>query len=399
MTARSYPIPTRVRAAVDGEGPLVIKAREIGVLDHDDLERVAWLDPASALGMWATGVLARETAGVLDRVLDTDRLPMGLLADEEDEDVVIALFDGDRVFTKDGWGPANGLETQAEAVELDEATIAFVASAFGEGVDGVLLRAWYPLAILAAPAPAPTPAPAAPAPAAPANATPATPPATPANDIPEGAKVVAVVDELDKTAVIDLLTIAPGPVVSRRNDGKWERDDGYLSLLRSVNPPPLVELSPDQVADVEAQVDESTRGMAFTPLGQPETPKEKMAASAWSAEHQHKADELAVRLALIAASKAGNTLKGKAMGAEKLRDYWLHGKGAVKIRWGAPGDWKRCVRHLSKYMGPRATGYCSLMHARATGAWTGSKVHRKAHGGIYPNPKVRAEARAKQLSH
>ncbi len=51
-------------------------------------------------------------------------------------------------------------------------------------------------------------------------------------------------------------------------------------------------------------------------------------------------------------------LKGKAMGAERLREYWGHGKGAAKIRWGTPGDWTRCYRHLSKFMGPRAKGYC-----------------------------------------
>ena len=63
--------------------------------------------------------------------------------------------------------------------------------------------------------------------------------------------------------------------------------------------------------------------------------------------------------------------------AEDLRDYWLHGKGAAKIRWGTPGDWTRCVRQLSKYMGPRAKGYCALRHHEATGMWTGDKEHRQ----------------------
>ena len=56
--------------------------------------------------------------------------------------------------------------------------------------------------------------------------------------------------------------------------------------------------------------------------------------------------------------------------AEDLRQYWLHGKGAAKIRWGTPGDWTRCVRNLSKYMGPRAKGYCQLRHKEATGIYT-----------------------------
>lgn len=44
--------------------------------------------------------------------------------------------------------------------------------------------------------------------------------------------------------------------------------------------------------------------------------------------------------------------------AEKLRRYWSTGEGAAKIRWNTPGDWKRCVRHLAKFMGDRAKGYC-----------------------------------------
>ena len=53
--------------------------------------------------------------------------------------------------------------------------------------------------------------------------------------------------------------------------------------------------------------------------------------------------------------------------AENLRQYWLHGKGAIKIRWNTPGDFRRCVRELNKYMPGRAEGYCSNLHKRATG--------------------------------
>lgn len=61
--------------------------------------------------------------------------------------------------------------------------------------------------------------------------------------------------------------------------------------------------------------------------------------------------------------------------AEELRQYWTRGKGALKIRWGTPGDWTRCVRQLSKYMGPRAKGYCQLRHKEATGVYTGSRLN------------------------
>lgn len=63
--------------------------------------------------------------------------------------------------------------------------------------------------------------------------------------------------------------------------------------------------------------------------------------------------------------------------AEKLRRYWTRGKGALKIRWGQPGDWKRCVGYLSKYMGARAKGYCQLRHKEALGIYTAT--HAKRH--------------------
>jgi hypothetical protein len=56
--------------------------------------------------------------------------------------------------------------------------------------------------------------------------------------------------------------------------------------------------------------------------------------------------------------------------AEKLRQYWEHGKGALKIRWGTPGDYDRCVRELTPYLGERAHGYCQLRHIGATGMTT-----------------------------
>ena len=55
---------------------------------------------------------------------------------------------------------------------------------------------------------------------------------------------------------------------------------------------------------------------------------------------------------------------------ERLRQYWEHGEGAAKIRWGAPGDWRRCVDELAKYISD-APGYCTLMHHRVTGGWPG----------------------------
>jgi len=59
----------------------------------------------------------------------------------------------------------------------------------------------------------------------------------------------------------------------------------------------------------------------------------------------------------------------KGGNAETLRRYWAEGKGAVKIRWGTPGDFNRCVREVSKFMPGEAKGYCANLHHRATGMW------------------------------
>jgi hypothetical protein len=62
--------------------------------------------------------------------------------------------------------------------------------------------------------------------------------------------------------------------------------------------------------------------------------------------------------------------------AETLRRYWgPSGAGGARIRWGTAGDWTRCNRLLSRYMGGRARGYCQLLHRRYTGSYTGSRAN------------------------
>jgi hypothetical protein len=62
--------------------------------------------------------------------------------------------------------------------------------------------------------------------------------------------------------------------------------------------------------------------------------------------------------------------------AETLRRYWsVGGTGGTKIKWGSSGDWTRCNKQLSRYLGARAKGYCQLMHRRNTGTFTGSRAN------------------------
>jgi hypothetical protein len=60
-----------------------------------------------------------------------------------------------------------------------------------------------------------------------------------------------------------------------------------------------------------------------------------------------------------------------------LENYWKLGKGAIKIRWGSPGDFTRCVRHLDKHVGSeRAKRICAQWHYDTNGFWPGDRRNR-----------------------
>ena len=170
---------------------------------------------------------------------------------------------------------------------------------------------------------------------------------------------MAVVDPDDSRAVMALISLVPAstvstaPMVYKRNQGKWERDPKTLADLSSATPPPVIPLDSETLNDVLQQVDE-TQGVA----------KEPVTASV----------ALAILFGGDALVAAGGADRNRG-NAETLRRYWTTGEGALKIRWGTPGDWKRCVRQLSKYMGVRAKGYCQLRHKEATGIYTGSRLN------------------------
>lgn len=63
-------------------------------------------------------------------------------------------------------------------------------------------------------------------------------------------------------------------------------------------------------------------------------------------------------------------------GDNNLTRYWKRGKGALKIRWGTPGDWTRCYRQLRKHVGSeRAKRMCAQWHHDVTRVWPGSKLN------------------------
>lgn len=56
----------------------------------------------------------------------------------------------------------------------------------------------------------------------------------------------------------------------------------------------------------------------------------------------------------------------------KLRAYWVHGAGSLKIRWGEENDFYRCVDHLAKYVS-RPEGLCNEYHKAALGVYPGQE--------------------------
>lgn len=199
---------------------------------------------------------------------------------------------------------------------------------------------------------------------------------------------MAVVSPDDPRAVFKLISLVPAssesnqPMVYSREEGEWKRDEALLGDLKSATPPPVVALDEDALDDVLVQVDtaqgvgENEEPVATEPVAVPTEPDPGSLTASVDDEFALMVlwgpnKSIMEQAALVA---AGGLDRNRG-GAEKLRRYWTRGPGAAKIRWGTPGDWTRCVRNLSKYLGPRAKGYCALRHKEMTGMWTGDKKH------------------------
>ena len=202
-------------------------------------------------------------------------------------------------------------------------------------------------------------------------------PFTAAGDKTKGSDVqpvyLAIVSPDDPRAVIECVSLVPASATSNqpmtyvRKNKKWERDPKFLEDLKSATPPPVVPLKPDVLNDVLIQIDGLTASLAFS------TDLELMVLFGPRVEIIEQFSNLETLYA------AGGLDRNRG-NAEKLRRYWAHGEGATKIRWGTPGDWTRCVRHLSKFLGVRSKGYCQLRHKEATGEYTATHAkHDREH--------------------
>lgn len=452
---------------------------------------------------------AKQQSERLDRYgYDPEQYGYAGITDADNEDLVthIVRFPTDdddlsrsEALTASGWLPVEfdfaGEDRNVTAVALEPELFAFTASAlFEDDVAGVLLSYAEPMCFLEE------------------QPLLASAPATPNEKKP--GNVYAVVDPTDTTAVMDLIMMRRGengPLVYRRNGGKWTLDQALLDSFMSPAPPPIVELTGLHRNQIIAQVDASNANQVVddpkTPGGaelgagaekvetkqtakdtsrpQPEkkvefkpetddlapgetappenrekrTPHDAeegpnsrppVTASAVLAEYQrgidaaHAAHRLIVdsvsdhyysdqgyrdgfslvaaleqadvtlerqraearTLAMLDATDAITAARAYAdsrdrivipvlaagskpknaptdnsspnqQKAESLRKYWLRGKGAVKIKWGTPGDATRCHRQMMKYMtSEQAWGYCNRRHREATGVYTGDKRNK-----------------------
>lgn len=345
---RRFPVPASARNTILGSAATVDE-----------------LDLAATLGSkWAASVLAKENQRTLKEVCSTDnRLPVGVVADASDDTIIIGLARDGRVWAGgDTWVELN---EPLEPITLNADEVAFVARGFLEGHQAVVLRGYTPVAFITETGLAAAGAPSE----SPLNRE-------HAGDgdvqLPTGAKVLAVVDGLDRNAVMDLVVVMPGPKILRRHDGAWREDPAWVNILRSVRPPPVIPLDDAQLASVVPQVDEATHGKPFTK-------ETKTKTSVTASACDLRADEMAIEFALLAAvsmnpgrKAASKATPGGTMPSGFQR-YWTVGPGAAKIRWGTPGAMTRCARQLAKYVGlARAHGTCNNLGKKLGGrgvAW------------------------------
>ena len=65
---------------------------------------------------------------------------------------------------------------------------------------------------------------------------------------------------------------------------------------------------------------------------------------------------------------------GDVKSTKQLEEYWVHGEGAAKIRWGEPHDFDRCVVEVGQHVPPGIVkGLCANYHHAALGVWPGQE--------------------------
>jgi hypothetical protein len=211
---------------------------------------------------------------------------------------------------------------------------------------------------------------------------------------------LALIEEDDSKSVQDLVALVSSPngaaAAFTYGDKGWEPNQELVTQLQSSAPPPIKQLEDWQTESITAQIRSTGElskeardkpweqtvpdGAAHAQPENPNGPQEPVQASGFDVPESNiiwGPDNKQI-LAIILAAGGADRNRGNA---ETLRRYWTVGKGGAKIRWGTPGDARRCHRYLSKYLGPvRSWGYCNLRHKEMTGVYTGSRFNVGGNG-------------------
>jgi 8-oxo-dGTP pyrophosphatase MutT (NUDIX family) len=160
--------------------------------------------------------------------------------------------------------------------------------------------------------------------------------------------------------------------------GQWSTPDGvYNGYVMLVGSEAALPINLDPAARAETNPDDPDGDLAETlawwdPTHLPDNPAVRTElADTMGLVLPELTRHLVASGAMTAASPPAHT----AMDSD-LVAYWARGKGAAKIRWGTGGDFKRCERHLVKYLKPgQLAGACANLHKVATGTWPGPNAH------------------------
>lgn len=226
------------------------------------------------------------------------------------------------------------------------------------------------------------------------------------------AKYFAIVDEVDQSAVLDVVAITQvdgQPSAFKRSLGAWTPDEKTLQSLKSPTPPTIVALGDvDEVKDVLSQIDEydsgkdavtasliqrrfslpdgsfsisnvtdlidavnSTSAMSVTPTEVVEHVSRRARAlnrMDLIPEFWRMSGQLNVNTDLIGEFGEVLVASGAPLGVshlQHLENYWTKGSGSSRIVWGTKGDLTRAQRSLTKYLGEeRAYGYAVVLQSK-----------------------------------
>ena len=224
----------------------------------------------------------------------------------------------------------------------------------------------------------------------------------------------AVVDNVDKEAIYDVVAILPdengNAAAWVRRGSQWVVAEDFIREFNSSQPPTVVQLEDENIIkDVLAQIDKyDTENPDQLDALSVETEQELVASIRAYRDGAQPEERNWLRVRAYALNRPdaiptewwdsavsdlsvldnqsplygedGQIYAVTAAGipgvadtpsdlaaVERLKRYWTVGAGAAKIRWGTDGDLTRCHRHLSKYMPSRSWNYCQVLHQRVFG--------------------------------